>query len=90
MYSSCKDQVATSVAGVIEPTLQVAEAARSAERPTTDLTAYDLYLRAHALADVPRALDGAAQRIGLVVRGGSGRAEQQNRIGSVRTSGRRC
>ena len=45
-----QDQVATSVAGVIEPTLQVAEAARSAERPTTDLTAYDLYLRAHALA----------------------------------------
>jgi TolB-like protein/class 3 adenylate cyclase len=45
-----QDRVATSVAGVIEPTLQVAEAARSAERPTTDLTAYDLYLRAHALA----------------------------------------
>ena len=45
-----QDRVATSVAGVIEPTLQVAEAARSAERPTTDLTAYDPYLRAYALA----------------------------------------
>src|SRR5262249_37016534 len=33
-----------SVAGVIEPALQRAEMRRSAERPTTDLTAYDLYL----------------------------------------------
>jgi adenylate cyclase len=41
-----QDQVATSVAGVIEPALQSAEAARSASRPTDDLTAYDLYLRA--------------------------------------------
>jgi adenylate cyclase len=38
--------VASSVAGVIEPTLQVAEIRRSVERPTSDLTAYDLYLRA--------------------------------------------
>jgi tetratricopeptide (TPR) repeat protein len=41
-----QDQVATSVAGVIEPALQTAELRRSAGRPTTDLTAYDLYLRA--------------------------------------------
>jgi adenylate cyclase len=40
-----QDQVAASVAGVIEPTLQAAETARSAARPTSDLTAYDLYLR---------------------------------------------
>jgi TolB-like protein/DNA-binding winged helix-turn-helix (wHTH) protein len=44
-----QDQVASSVAGVIEPTLQAAETARSAGRPTTDLTAYDLYLRAYAM-----------------------------------------
>jgi tetratricopeptide (TPR) repeat protein len=31
---------------VIEPTLQAAEMRRSAKRPTNDLTAYDLYLRA--------------------------------------------
>jgi TolB-like protein len=43
-----QDQVAIQVAGVIEPTLQVAEIARSSSRPTTDLTAYDLYLRATA------------------------------------------
>jgi adenylate cyclase len=44
-----QDQVASSVAGVIEPTLQAAETARSAGRPTSDLTAYDLYLRAYAM-----------------------------------------
>jgi adenylate cyclase len=43
-----QDSVATSVAGVIEPTLQAAEIRRSADRPTSDLTAYDLYLRALA------------------------------------------
>ena len=41
-----QDSVASSVAGAIEPTLQNAEIRRSAQRPTTDLTAYDLYLRA--------------------------------------------
>ena len=45
-----QDQVAFSVAGVIEPALQAAETARSADRPTNDLTAYDLYLRAYAMA----------------------------------------
>jgi tetratricopeptide (TPR) repeat protein len=43
-----QDKVATSVAAVIEPTLQAAETARSAHRPIPDLTAYDLYLRALA------------------------------------------
>jgi pentatricopeptide repeat protein len=41
--------VALSVAGVIEPTLQTAETERVANRPTSDLTAYDLYLRACAM-----------------------------------------
>ena len=43
-----QDKVASTVAGVIEPTLQAAETARSHSRPTTDLTAYDLFLRALA------------------------------------------
>ena len=43
-----QDKVASSVAGVIEPALQAAEFSRSAARPTSDLTAYDLYLRAVA------------------------------------------
>src|SRR6202030_2096105 len=37
-----QDRVAISVAGFIEPTLQAMEIRRSAERPTNDLTAYDL------------------------------------------------
>jgi tetratricopeptide (TPR) repeat protein len=41
-----QDKVAISVAGVIEPALHAAEMRRSAARPTADLTAYDLYLRA--------------------------------------------
>jgi len=44
-----QEQVAISVAGVIEPALQAAESARSANRPTSDLTAYDLYLRASVM-----------------------------------------
>jgi adenylate cyclase len=41
-----QDKVAVGVAGVIEPALQAAETTRSSGRPTNDLTAYDLYLRA--------------------------------------------
>jgi adenylate cyclase len=56
-----QDKVASSVAGVIEPALQAAETARSASRPTDDLTAYDLYLRAYAMVlssarQIPEAL----------------------------------
>jgi class 3 adenylate cyclase/TolB-like protein len=56
-----QDKVAISVAGVIEPTLQTAETERSAGRPTNDLAAYDLYLRAYAMfwssaRQVPEAL----------------------------------
>jgi adenylate cyclase len=44
-----QDQIATSVAGVIEPALQAAETRRSRSRPTGDLTAYDLFLRSFDL-----------------------------------------
>jgi TolB-like protein len=44
-----QDKIAFGVAGVIEPALQAAETVRSAARPTDDLTAYDLYLRAVAI-----------------------------------------
>ncbi len=43
-----QDKVAINVAGVIEPALQAAEVRRSTARPTHDVTAYDLYLRALA------------------------------------------
>jgi tetratricopeptide (TPR) repeat protein len=63
-----QDKVASSVAGVIEPALQAAETARSAARPTADLTAYDLYLRAYAMVlgskrQVPEALRVLEQAI---------------------------
>src|SRR5438132_3725779 len=44
-----QDKVASSVAGVIEPALQAEEMRRSVARATTDLTAYDIYLRAYAM-----------------------------------------
>ena len=56
-----QDNVAISVAGVIEPALQAAETACAVSRPTDDLTAYDLYLRAYAMVlasarQIPEAL----------------------------------
>jgi tetratricopeptide (TPR) repeat protein len=51
-----QDNVASSVAGVIEPALQAAEIRRSADRPTGDLTAYDLYLRALAQSPSERGI----------------------------------
>jgi TolB-like protein len=45
-----QDKIASSVAGVIEPALQVAETIRSADRPKRDLAAYELYLRGYAMA----------------------------------------
>ena len=60
--------MASSVVGVIEPALEAAETARSTGRPTADLTAYDLYLRAHAMywssaRQIPEALGLAEQAI---------------------------
>ena len=45
-----QEQVATSVAGVIEPAMRGAEVRRAMARPTSDLSAYDLYLRSLPLA----------------------------------------
>jgi TolB-like protein len=43
-----QDQVASSVAGAIEPRLRLAEIERAVRKPTESLDAYDLYLRAVA------------------------------------------
>jgi len=43
-----QDQVASSVAGAIEPKLRQSEIERVSRKPTANLTAYDLYLRAVA------------------------------------------
>jgi TolB-like protein len=41
-----QDRISESVAGAIEPTLHLAEIARSRQKPESSLDAYDLYLRA--------------------------------------------
>ena len=48
-----QDQVASSVAGVIEPKLRLAEIERAGRKPTDSLDAYDLYLRARG-ADIQK------------------------------------
>jgi len=60
-----QDKAAVSVAGVIEPTLQAAEMRRSVARPTTNLTAYDLYLRALA-AYFPITKERVIEALGLL------------------------
>jgi adenylate cyclase len=44
-----QDQVASSVAGVIDPVLLEAEVRRASVRPTSDLNSYDLFLRSAPL-----------------------------------------
>jgi hypothetical protein len=56
-----QDKVASNVAAFIEPALQAAETALAASRATTDLSAYDAYIRAYAIVfgsaqQIPRAL----------------------------------
>ena len=65
-----QDRVAIAVAGVIEPALQAAEIRRSSSRPTDDLTAYDLYLRAlHYSQSADRAgMVDALQTLGLAIK----------------------
>jgi adenylate cyclase len=50
-----QDQVASSVAGAIEPKLRQSEIERASRKPTENLGAYDLYLR--ALAQIYRFTD---------------------------------
>src|SRR6516162_1395683 len=65
-----QDKVASSVAGVIEPTLQLVEVERASRRPTSDLAVYDAYLCAYATMLSParntpavlRLLDQAIER----------------------------
>jgi TolB-like protein len=67
-----QDDVASSVAGVIEPTLVTAEHSRSIRRPPNDLNAYDLYLQAR-LARESADREGAMRALELV-----GRALERN------------
>ena len=63
-----QDRVAISMAGVIEPTLHAAEIARSAQLTDPEVTAYDLFLRSHAMFSssarrIPEALELMEQAI---------------------------
>ena len=80
-----QDNVALSVAGVIEPTLRVAEQHRSIRRPTDDLTAYDLFLQGRvALESVDR--EGTMRALELV-----GQAlERDPNYGSALAAAARC
>jgi len=60
-----QDKVASSVAGVIEPALQASEIRRAVRKPTSDLTAYDLCLRAQSLFWSHRK-DGILQALALL------------------------
>jgi TolB-like protein len=60
-----QDQVASSVAGAIEPKLRQSEIERASRKPTESLDAYDLYLRALAECDKP-GLKGCDAAIGLL------------------------
>jgi adenylate cyclase len=62
-----QDQVASSVAGVIEPTLRKAEFERASRKPTESLDAYDLCLRALWLRDQHSA-QSVDEAIGLLKR----------------------
>jgi adenylate cyclase len=56
-----QDEVATSVAGIIEPTLRQAEIERARRKRPDNLDAYDLYLRAlpFAYTSMPEEADKA-------------------------------
>jgi adenylate cyclase len=59
-----QDQVASSVAGAIEPKLRQSEIERASRKPTANLSSYDLYLR--ALAQSYRYTDeGFAEAVAL-------------------------
>ena len=62
-----QDNVASSVAGVIEPTLEREEYHRSTRRPTDDLTAYDLSLQARFTRLSP-SREGTMRSLDLVER----------------------
>jgi len=62
-----QDQVASSVAGAIEPKLRQSEIERASRKPTANLTAYDLYLRALAQSYRPTE-EGLAEAVVLARR----------------------
>jgi TolB-like protein len=62
-----QDRVASSVVGAVEPRLRLAEIDRASRKPTGNLKAYDLYLRALA-QEYKRTRDSLAEAIRLLKR----------------------
>jgi adenylate cyclase len=62
-----QDNVASVVAGIIEPALEREEYRRSVRRPTDDLTAYDLYLQAR-FTRISASREGTIRALELVER----------------------
>jgi TolB-like protein/class 3 adenylate cyclase len=66
-----QDQVASSVAGAIEPRLRQSEIERAARKPTASLSAYDFYLRAlaetfrHTEESLAKAVDFVQQALAI-------------------------
>ena len=79
-----QDNVASSVAGVIEPTLEREEYRRSLRRPTDDLTAYDLYLQARFVRSLSK--DATMRELELVERA----LERDPNYGSALAQAARC
>jgi TolB-like protein len=79
-----QDNVASSVAGIIEPTLEREEYRRSLRRPTDDLTAYDLYLQARFARSLSK--DETMRELELVERA----LERDPNYGSALAQAARC
>lgn len=64
-----QDRITAAVAGALEPRIQRAEIERATRKPTADLTAYDLYLRAMPgfYARTEAAYESAKQLLGEAV-----------------------
>ncbi len=60
-----QDRVASGVAGAIEPRLHLAEIERARRKPTNNLDAYDLFLRAQALVFANRTKESLEESIRL-------------------------
>lgn len=63
-----QDQVASSVVGAIEPKMRITEGDRAIRKPTDNLDAYDLYLRAALAQPNKRTEQGIAEAIQLARR----------------------
>jgi TolB-like protein len=84
-----QDQITTAVAGVLEPRIHHAEIERATRKPTADLTAYDLYLRAMPglYARTPAGHDAAKRFLEEAVERDPGFARARSWLSALLASG---